>query len=207
MKNYKIASVSILFFILNIGLFNACNTTEPINKIKLGSSENIYFPLNIGNKWYYNSYHINDPNFDSTKFDRTWEVISSKCLGRKLFYQIESVIYNNDGTIFKVDSLYYAISADSLFLIDTGQPFNETSLKLMALFNSEQYQSFIVKSDSSGDYIGYLIDKTDSTNSFYYYRDGWNDSGWQMTFKKKVGYIESHSEWGFGSKLVSYILK
>ena len=77
----------------------------------------------------------------------------------------------------------------------------------MALFNCELYQSFIAKSDSNGDYIGYLIDKTDSTNSFYYYRDGWNDSGWQMTFKKKVGYVESHSGWGLGSKLVNYILK
>jgi hypothetical protein len=207
MKNYKNEIVANIFFILFIGLFNGCDTTEPTNGVELDLNKNIFFPLNVGNKWYYNSYHINDPNFDSTKFDRSWEVISSKTLSNKIFYQIESIAYNNDSTIYRVDSIYYAIREDSLFLIDQGQPFIETSIQLRGLFNSDQYEHFIVQPDSDGNYLGYLINKTDSTNSFYYYRDGWNDSGWQMTFKKKVGYIESHSDWGLGSKLVNYILK
>jgi hypothetical protein len=33
------------------------------------------------------------------------------------------------------------------------------------------------------------------------------DSGWQMTFQKNIGYVESHSGWGIGSKLIKYEFK
>jgi hypothetical protein len=207
MENHKgtiIVHLVIIFLVISV---SSCDTTESTISDPLNRNKNTFFPLSVGNKWFYNSYQLNDPDFDSTKFDRTWEVISTKTLGNKIFYQIESIRYNNDSTIFRIDSLYYAVRDDSLFLINPGQPFSETSVQLRALYNSEQYQHFIVQPDSDGNYLGYLINKTDSTNSFYYYQEGWMDSGWQMTFKKKVGYIESHSDWGLGSKLVKYILE
>lgn len=207
MKNCKFDMVLALFIILIISLINSCDTTEPKNGDDTDLNKNIFFPLAVGNKWYYNSYHLNNPNFDSTKYDMSWEILSEKKLGNKIFHLIESVRYNADSTIYRIDSIYYAIRGDSLFLINTGQPFTESSIELRGLFNNQQYEYFIVKPDSDGNYLGYLINKTDSTNTFYYFKDGWMDSGWQMTYQKKIGYIESHSGWGLGSKLVKYTLK
>ena len=48
-----------------------------------------------------------------------------------------------------------------------GQEFIPSSIQLAGLFSNDQYERFIVQPDSSGDYMGYVINKTDSTISFY----------------------------------------
>jgi hypothetical protein len=196
-KNKLLIHFLLIFIISSLG----CETT---NGPGFDLSKSIYLPLKIGNKWYYNSYHTNDPFFDSTKYDRTWEVKEENFLANKLFYMIEEIGFNSDGSIFRTDTIYYGLKGDSLFRINNGQEFIPSSIQLAGLFSNDLYERFIVQPDSSGDYIGYVINKTDSTISFYYYRDRWMDSGWQMTFQKNIGYIESHSDWGLGSKLIKY---
>lgn len=194
--------ISIIVIISNVC---ACDSTLAENSVK---TETSYFPLNIGNKWYFNSYHLDDSYFDSTKYDLTWEVKQIVLLDNKYFYRIEEINFSNDGTVRKIDSLYCAVRGDSLFFIGWGKPFLNSSIELHGIFsNIPCGHVFVVYSDSPGNYLGYISSKNDSTLTFQYYRDGWMDSGWQRTYKKNVGIIETHSYWGIGSKLVKYNLK
>ena len=200
MKNLKI----LLSLSIALSFLSCKSPTEPLEG---NNNQNKFFPMNIGNKWYYNSYNINDGNFDTTKYDETWEIKNKVSLDNKIFYLFEDIFYSDSETIKSVDTIYYSIKNDSLFQIEDGKILTKSSIDFLGLFSDKPYSNFIVRKDPSGNYMGEVFKSTDTTFTFYYYQDGWADSGWQMTFQKGIGYIESHSGWGLGKKLVKYSLK
>ena len=61
-----------------------------------------FFPLAVGNIWYYNSYHGAIP-LDSSKYDDKQEVVLKQKLGNREFYLISDTQYETDGSIRIID--------------------------------------------------------------------------------------------------------
>ena len=200
MKNIKI------LLTLSLALtYLSCNSlTGPL---EINNNQNQFFPMNIGNKCYYNSYNSNYSNFDSTKYVETLEIKNKINVDNKIFYLFEDIVYSDSEKVNRVDTIYYSIKNDSLFRIENGKKLDNTSIDFLGLFSNKPYGDFIVRKDASGNYMGYVGNYTDTTITFCYYQNGWVDSGWQMTFQKGIGYIESVSGWGLGTKLIKYSLK
>lgn len=198
MKTYLI----LLFTILQ---FSGCqSSTEPNG---LNNNTNSFFPMEVGNKWYYNTYY-SDSYFDTSRYNRTLEIKNKIYLENKIFYLFEDTYYNKDLSIKSIDTTYYAIKNDSLFQIGRGRPLVRESIDFQGLFSEKPYGDFVRRKHADGDYMGYVYEFSDTTFTFYYYRDEWMDSGWMMTFQKNIGYIESQSaSIVIGDRLVRYFLK
>jgi hypothetical protein len=187
-------------------IFISCSSpTHPSDGNGAVTQKNPYYPLALGNIWYYNFYEANRP-IDTTKFNSTWQIISTKSLGTKVFYGLKRVSYGSDTTIItEVDTVYISISNDSLFQINPNLPFSESSIHLQAVLCDSGFATFTWT--ANGDtYQGDLVDRTDTTITFSYWNPGWMDSGYNITYKKGVGQYDSQSGWGLGSRLVKYHL-
>ncbi|HSH65781.1 MAG TPA: hypothetical protein VLB84_08290 [Bacteroidia bacterium] len=176
-----------------------------------------YFPLEIGNKWYYSSYEHGD-QVDFSKIDCISEVKSIRELMQKKFYLMETTYYNTNNSIRIIDSSYYCMTSDTLLKIDSGQPFNESSVCVYAVFSSRRFSGSLyadsleeriteTKDFSCKAYAAMLREKTNSTITFAYYIPHTEDFGHVITFKKNVGIIKGSALWGNNSELVKYELK
>ena len=163
--------------------------------------------MNVGNKWYYNSYNIHENITDTIAYNESLEILDKIFFDNKIFYLFEDIYYSDNKSVKSIDTIYYAIKNDSLFQINNSK-LAKSSISFMGLFSEKPYGNFIVRKDTDGDYMGYVYNYSDTTFTFYYYRDRWMDSGWQMTFKKNIGFVESHpSAWSTGTRIVKYTLK
>jgi hypothetical protein len=132
---------------------------EPISSVKE------FFPLKVGNKWYYNS-----TNSDTTSIDDVWEITGQKTLNNKEYYEMVTNHLENN---FK-DTLYYRINGDTLF--SKRAKFNE---QIIADFSLKINETAYWQNDLNVTY------KTENTMTFETpFRA---DYGYSVTFKKGMG--------------------
>jgi hypothetical protein len=163
-----------------------------------------YFPLTLGNKWYYKYWD----SFDSTfvypeSIIMTEEVISTRSLNSKLFFLIEQCYLNLDGSIRRKDSIYYNFSADTLYQILNNWEFSQESLSIRAIFAETGHVSYQMKWYNDY-YEAYSRFETDTTMNFVYYQPYVVDSGSERKFKKNVGVCDYISYQTVSKKLVKY---
>jgi hypothetical protein len=190
------------YIVIAILLFAGCeNLTE---SQRGGSISSSYYPLEIGNKWYYKYWD----RFDSTfvypeSIAMTEEVVASRYLNNKLFYLVETCYLNLDGSVRAKDSVYYNFSGDTLYQILNNWDFSEESLSIRAIFADTGHVSFRMK--WSDDYYEvYSRFETDTTINFVYYQPNWTDSGSEWKFMKGVGVCDYISYQTVGKRLVNY---
>lgn len=97
---------SSIIFLLIILFMNCGSPTEPT------SNPGEYFPLKIGNKWYYNSEYP-----DTTSINIIWEVIGQEEITWKHYYAIvEQNLQTN-----RLDTLFFRFNGDTLFRRGTNR--------------------------------------------------------------------------------------
>ena len=159
-----------------------------------GNNRENFFPIQIGNRWYYSSYGAKH-SFDSTRVDEIWEIKSlTRETEDKIFFLLEKKFLRDEKTV-KIDSIYICLSNDSLLTLKGG----ESSPKIIAVFNKKEYK--IDKEQVR------LREKSNSVITFNYYIPNTRDYSHWKTFKKKVGIIDEHSSWGIGTRLIKYEIK
>ena len=194
-RQYQTAAALLLAFCLG-----SCSNPQATEPTQLARDS--FFPLAVGNVWYYSSYSYGTMA-DTSKFDERKEVISHKYLGNKDFYLLFDSYYNTDGSVRAIDSLYYSLYDDTLLIIHANTPFTDSSISLARIFPPTASDSF-----RFGDgYEGSLVSQSDSIVVYSFWKPDWMDSGWNETYKKNIGMIDTHSGWGIGSMLVKYYLK
>ncbi len=181
--------------------FIKCESSNPVDNDSLNSHSS-YFPLKIGNRWYYNS---NTDPFDSTSYNEVWEAKTNLWIFQREFYLIEKTKYFSDGSI-KYDSMYYCLNNDTLLQFHPSWESSESSLSIKAIFSSNQ--KFKMKWLDS-EYEAYAKTRNDSIITFTYYIPRGMDSGSETTFHKNIGLIKSYSYFvpDAGIRLVDYELK
>lgn len=129
------------------------------------SNSEEFFPLSIGNKWYYNT---NNP--DSTTIDDIWEITGQKVLNNKEYY--EMAIFHSKNNL--KDTLYYRLNGDTLF--SRRKNYNELIVADFSLtLNEPAYWQNDLK----------VTHRTENTITFETpFRA---DYGYIITFKKGVG--------------------
>lgn len=177
------------------------NLVEPQKEKDISSP---YFPLSIGNKWYYKYWDRFDSTFvypDSVIF--TEEVKSTRILNNKIFFLIERCYLNLDGLIRMKDSVYYNFTGDTLYQILSDLEFSEESLSIIAIFADTGHVSYQMKWYDQY-YDAYSRLETDTTMNFVFYKPQWVDSGSEWKFKKNVGVLDYISYQTYGKRLVKY---
>lgn len=182
-------------------LFLSCRS-NPESPSYSDLKKDTFFPLAVGNIWYYNFYGGGVP-IDTTKYNEKKEIVLIRYLGSRAFYLLRNTYYNDDGSINSNDSIYYYLANDTLFKILTNEPFTESSIKLSLIFPPANKSEFIV----DGKYEGSIVENNDSIVVFSFWEPNWADSGWNETYKKNIGMINTISGWGLGSILVRYAIK
>jgi hypothetical protein len=195
---HVITQISLCLLILSCSHSTSPNQISTDNK----PATSKFYPLALGNVWYYNSYQVGQ-EVDTTKYDEKWEIVGVKPLGLKQFYCIQRIIYNTDGSVWSKDTVCYCINGDSLLQILPNSPFENSTISPRAIFPDTGVTS--INTRWGADSIeGYISNRTDSTITYQFWQPGWMDSGWQETYKKDVGLFDVLSCWGLGSRLVRY---
>lgn len=204
--------IFIAFFISILALSLAgCekNTGPVLEKNKISNTE--YFPLCVGNKWFYKEWDYNTNSFEHPEvitYDYIIEVTSKMFINDKLFYFVKSKRFNWDGSIFFRDSIYYSVTGDTVFQIRPELLSSQDTLSIKAILCDTGYVSFKMKWFDF--YVSGRISKIeDSLITVSYWRERWMDSGYELKFKKGIGLFEDHAySNAIGLKLVNYeILK
>jgi hypothetical protein len=192
-----------LLYIHLFGLLLLCSCSNPESP-ELPKQNRIesFFPLTVGNVWYYGSYSQGVPA-DTSKYDEKKEVTSKRNLGNREFYLLLDTYYNTDRSINTIDSCYYCLTNDSLLNIHINRPFADSSISVSLIFPPTLSSTFTI----DGGYEGSVVQMNDSIVVFGFWKPGWIDSGWNETYKRNIGLIDTHSSWGFGSVLIKYDLK
>lgn len=190
-----------IILILVLLIVGCENLIEPQKDKDISSP---YFPLTLGNKWYYKYWdRFNSTFIYPESIILTEEVISTHALNNKLFFLIERCNLNIDGSIRRKDSVYYNFSGDTLYQILSDWEFSEESLSIRAIFANTGHVSYQMKWYDQY-YEAYSRLETDTTVNFVFYRPQWVDSGSEWKFKKNVGICDYLSYQTNGKKLVSY---
>ncbi|HEX2866099.1 MAG TPA: hypothetical protein VHO03_03605 [Ignavibacteriales bacterium] len=167
---------SALFILFSLSFIAGCKSpNEP------PSRPQTFYPLAVGNKWYYNSITFNygAVNLDTTTVNLVEEVTGVKVIDKKNYFEVTST----DLTSGTKDTTYYRMSCDTLFEIIAKYPENihaDFSLNL----NEQAYWDQDVKVTLKND--EYMTFET-----FVY------DDSYSMTFKRGVGMINS-IHYGYG---------
>ena len=190
-----------ILMILLLSIVSCENIIQPQKEKDFTSP---YFPLALGNKWYYKYWD----RFDSTfvhpeSIILTEEVKSTRMLNDKLFFLIERCYLNLDGSIHIQDSIYYNFSGDTLYQVLSNCEFSEESISIRAIFADSGHVSYQMKWYDEY-YEAYSRLETDTTMNFVFYKPQWVDSGSEWKFKKNVGVIDYISYQTYGKRLVKY---
>jgi hypothetical protein len=188
-RNFKI--------IFLIPLFITCGLLDSNKK-----TDN-YFPLEIGNKWYYSSKKNQELN-KATK----WEVIDKTIIKSNEYYVIEVSPYTSPK-----DTLYYCKKSDKIIELHLGKSENNKYLEsTFASFNlrkSEKFFHFMGTYDGKDRYFEVsLKNRSDECISFYYDELIGVDEEHSITFQNGKGISEFYSDaWGNHRYLIYYELK
>ena len=156
----KIYSLISLLFLLLIG----CESpNEP------SSIPGEYFPLKIGNKWYYNSGYP-----DTNSINIIWEVNGTEVKGHKMYYRI---IEQNMQFNF-IDTIFYRFSGDTLF-----NRRKDNDEQIIADFSIGLNDTAYWQNDLK------VVQKTE--DMIKYETPFLADYGYSITFKKGIGITET----------------
>ncbi len=143
---------------LAVSLVCGCKSTnEPTSNNKPSSNSEKYFPLKLGNKWYYNT-----ANYIPDSIDLIWEVTGQEVLNDILYYRIikQYLRYNT------TDTQFYRFNGDTLFckskniesiIADFSLNLNETASWFSDLKVVRKTDSLIEFSTPFGIDYGYSI--------------------------------------------------
>ncbi len=151
---------------LTLFLLISCETShEPLYV------DNSFFPLNIGNKWYYNTSGLNTDPILIIK-----EVVALKAINDNSYYLVTNTHVQHS---YK-DSIYYRIDNSILY---SKLPQHEERIIADFSLKKNEYAYW----DAIGD-----LKVTEKTNSIMKFERPFGaDYGSSVTFKKGVGIIES----------------
>jgi len=96
-NTFNLSSVTFIILLLLSG----CESPNGNNSANNGQ----FFPLAVGNKWYYNS------GSSDSKFDIVWQIKGVQIIDNKNYYQLFTSILKSNTT----DTSYYRYSGDTLF--------------------------------------------------------------------------------------------
>ena len=177
--------------------FYSCGSLEPEDQ------NESFFPMKVGNKWYYNSNPAGDIG-SSTK----WEIVSKQQFAGNDYYQLVKS-YN---TSFS-DTLYYRIASNKLIELLIGVNPNSYYFETVcADFNLDANGSFeYYMGGFPGKEYYYKVtikNKSEDEITFFYNSPNAVDEEHSITYKKGVGVSESYSDaWGIHSYLIHQELK
>lgn len=182
----------IFSFILIIAAAVACdeNISEPDNN-------DTFFPLAVGNKWYYNSYsHAQD--FDPAKVNFIREITGKKLINSKRYFVFVTTTFDNSGAVMSKDTSYFRYTDEIVYQI-LNTDMNEN---IYALFKLKQGDKFTIKWQQF-DYEITMKEKTENTATLFYNSPQMVDEEHEITFKKGYGVYKSHSTaWGWTTQLI-----
>ncbi|MFH0735330.1 MAG: hypothetical protein V1773_11585 [bacterium] len=178
------------------------NLTAPNKQIVEDSD---YFPLGLGNIWYYQTWNNQTHQFENPGvIEFTKEVVNTRQLNASTFYLVETCYFNTDSSVRAKDSIYYNISGNTMYQISVRWPFEEGSKSIIAIFADTGHVSFTMKWNNDY-YDAYSQFETDSTMNFVYSQPMMCDSGSELVIKKHVGFSEYISyQTPYNSRLVKY---
>jgi len=151
-----------IFFVISSSLLlllGCSSPNEPLSK----SEE--YFPLEIGNKWYYNSNYS-----DTTSINLISEIIGKEEINSKLYYKI---IEQNVQSGF-LDTIFFRLSGDTLF--NMRKDYNEQIIAdfSLNLYDTTYWQDDMTVVQKNKDIIEFQIPFA-------------ADYGYSIAFKKGIG--------------------
>jgi len=191
---YILSIITTLIIVVAM-LFNSCDTsTEVINK-----NYSDYFPLKVGNKWYYSNYSYSVPP-DANRIELIKEGIGTRDFSDTTYYTMRETYYNNEAVSY-VDTNFYVVSGNELVCRyeweqNTRNVITDFSMKLneQKVFpgNEETKQYLIVK------------EKSETSIKFLYDHPGIVDEEHLEEYKIGRGVVDYFSYWGFGYKLIRF---
>ncbi|MFA6980434.1 MAG: hypothetical protein WC209_14020 [Ignavibacteriaceae bacterium] len=167
------------------------NLSQKVNlKFNLKLKDDSFFPLSVGNKWYYS----NKSPYDTNNITLVKEVTESLIINNHVYYQITS---NN------LSSSLYRLSGDTLFERQCSDD------KIYALFNIDNGEEFFYNQCfSRGDYniTVQLVRKNLLERILFYDQVNAYDDENYVTFGRGVGVTALKGAWDY-SRLVKYEIK
>jgi len=124
-----------------------------------------FFPLTVGNKWYYNS-----TDSDTTVIDDIWEITARKTINNKAYYELVTRHLENNF----IDTLYYRVSGDTLF-----------SKRIK--FDEQIIADFSLKINETAYWQDDLKVSTKTEDAMTFETPFYADYGYSVTFKKRRG--------------------
>jgi len=162
--------LNIFSAIVSLIILAGCNTPTDV------STGGQYFPLNVGNKWYYNSNNAGS----STEISEIWEITGIKTINGVRYYQLDI----NNVSLNTVSTIYYRYGGDTLFYrTSSGGEFVTADFSLQ-LNDTAYWDKNITVSKKTNDVITYTIPlKGDYSYSATY------SKGLGMTDMEESGFV------------------
>lgn len=160
-KMMKNSALLLLFF---LSLITGCKSpNEP------ASMSGEFFPLAVGNKWYYNTNHP-----DTTSVNLIQEITGQKVISKKNYYEMASLNLLSGVR----DTFYYRLNGDTLFVRNA-----KDGEHILADFSLNLNDAAYWQQD---------LKVTAKTDEFITFQTPWGpDYGYSVTFKRGVGIINS----------------
>ncbi len=153
-----------IYFVIPLFL---CLITGCDSSIGPSSTLDEYFPLRVGNKWYYNSNYK-----DTNSINIIWEVGSLIEINGHQYYEIRQENFNNQNVYS--DTSYYRLSGDTLFYYH-----NNLQEQILADFSLHLGDTTYWQND---------LRVTEKTNRSIKFETPFSaDYGYSITFKRGIG--------------------
>ncbi|MFA3783795.1 hypothetical protein ABRY23_12110 [Melioribacteraceae bacterium 4301-Me] len=195
----------IICFMVLLFLFNSCNEnpTQPV------SAEQFY-PLKVGNKWYYKYYHTNGDtikyDYSDSEYELYREVIGVKKINGKNYSIMESK-NSNPLLVNHSDTTYLRTDRYKLYFAYKDATTNQYIERMFADFSLEKADTFHIVKDAY-EWVVTVKEKTTNIIKFHYEIPNAADEEYEETYVKNVGLKSSYStDWHMGIMLVNYELK
>lgn len=196
-----------IFIVFMIPLFISCD-----DNIVGPEDANSFFPLSIGNKWFYKSYiDYNDSlkfNYPDKEYDLTYEIIGNTNIDGKTYFMLEvkSYDYNSINYPVRIDTNY--CRTDGKYLIWLGKFLGKYYNRLYVDFSIAEGDTFHFTWQNNFTYVGKVKTKTWDLITIYYEIPGAADEDIEVTFLKNIGLQNQKAlDWGFAILLTKFELK
>jgi hypothetical protein len=188
-----------------------CSSPNDIKQTVLASD---YFPLSIGNKWYY-TYFVYPTGYDSTKIYEIDEIVAMKSIVDEWFFamQIKKLDFHDTThhTYIAVDTIYLRARGSTIVYADSALSgelqkivYADFNLKDGEILDIYMERRWGVSLHDTVHYSGKVSSRSGPTITLYYDRPGWIDAEHFDTFEKGIGPTQYEYVYGTRMKLVQY---
>lgn len=203
----KSINTFLLFVVLSL-----IGCKESITETEQASS---FFPLQVGNKWYYKNYTFYSNHFSqdtSTDYRYVSEIKNEITIEDKEYYYLECSFYN--GKIYQYNTAYYRTENQKLYILKWDNNLKEYTGGLLADFSKTEGDTFLSYYESKSMknqpyyFIGHVIERTADVRIIHYEIPMGYDEDVILTFRKNVGIENEYlPDWTAGNLLTKYIIK